>query len=86
MLEEILHQLWRSCIFHTASCITDGAGFLKSTSHGKRLDLYRFNPLETPQETPELVPDGETPQNVAIVVFDDLVNQVMTSKLCFMGI
>ena len=27
------------------------------------------------QETPELVPDGETPQNVAIVVFDDLVNQ-----------
>jgi len=28
------------------------------------------------QETPELVPDGETPQNVAIVVFDDLVNQV----------
>lgn len=30
------------------------------------------------QETPELVPDGETPQNVAIVVFDDLVNQVMS--------
>lgn len=28
------------------------------------------------QETPELVPDGETPQNVAVVVFDDLVNQV----------
>eukprot|EP00435_Cladocopium_sp_Y103_P029296 s1249_g7.t1 len=28
------------------------------------------------RETPELVPDGETPQNVAIVVFDDLVNQV----------
>ena len=27
------------------------------------------------QETPELVPEGETPQNVAIVVFDDLVNQ-----------
>ena len=27
------------------------------------------------QETPELVPDGETPQNVALVVFDDLVNQ-----------
>ena len=41
--------------------------------------------IETPQETPELVPDGETPQNVAIVVFDDLVNQVMTSKFCWRG-
>lgn len=28
------------------------------------------------QETPELVPEGETPQNVAICVFDDLVDQV----------
>lgn len=28
------------------------------------------------QETPELVPDGETPQNVAVCVFDDLVDQV----------
>jgi len=28
------------------------------------------------QETPELVPDGETPQNVAICCFDDLVDQV----------
>jgi len=28
------------------------------------------------QETPELVPDGETPQNIAVVVFDDLVDQV----------
>jgi len=28
------------------------------------------------QETPELVPDGETPQNVAICVFDDLVDKV----------
>lgn len=32
------------------------------------------------QETPELVPDGETPQNVAIVVFDDLVNQVQCHR------
>ena len=38
-------------------------------------DLIRKN---LRQETPELVPDGETPQNVAIVVFDDLVNQVMS--------
>mmetsp|Transcript_18309 Transcript_18309/g.48763 ORF Transcript_18309/g.48763 Transcript_18309/m.48763 type:complete len:933 (+) Transcript_18309:63-2861(+) len=28
------------------------------------------------QEPPELVPDGETPQNVAVCVFDDLVDQV----------
>jgi len=28
------------------------------------------------QEPPELVPDGETPQNVAVVVFDDLVDTV----------
>jgi len=28
------------------------------------------------QETPELVPEGETPQNVAVCVFDDLVDQV----------
>lgn len=28
------------------------------------------------QETPELVPDGETPQNIAVVVFDDLVDKV----------
>jgi len=28
------------------------------------------------QETPELVPDGETPQNVAVCVYDDLVDQV----------
>lgn len=28
------------------------------------------------QETPELIPEGETPQNVAIVIYDDLVNQV----------
>mmetsp|Transcript_76064 Transcript_76064/g.226695 ORF Transcript_76064/g.226695 Transcript_76064/m.226695 type:complete len:901 (+) Transcript_76064:61-2763(+) len=28
------------------------------------------------QETPELVPEGETPQNVAVCCFDDLVDQV----------
>merc|ERR1740121_1083771 len=28
------------------------------------------------QEPPELVPDGETPQNVAVQIFDDLVDQV----------
>jgi len=28
------------------------------------------------QEPPELVPDGETPQNVAVCVFDELVDQV----------
>jgi len=28
------------------------------------------------QETPELVPEGETPQNVAVLVYDDLVDQV----------
>mmetsp|Transcript_70480 Transcript_70480/g.199903 ORF Transcript_70480/g.199903 Transcript_70480/m.199903 type:complete len:873 (-) Transcript_70480:339-2957(-) len=28
------------------------------------------------QETPELVPEGETPQNVALCCFDDLVDQV----------
>lgn len=28
------------------------------------------------QETPELVPEGETPQNVAVCVFDDLVDAV----------
>jgi len=28
------------------------------------------------QETPELVPEGETPQNIAIHVYDDLVDQV----------
>lgn len=28
------------------------------------------------QEPPELVPEGETPQNVAVCVFDDLVDQV----------
>lgn len=28
------------------------------------------------QEMPELVPDGETPQNIAVVVFDDHVDQV----------
>merc|ERR1712216_449382 len=28
------------------------------------------------QETPEGVPEGETPQNVPVVVFDDLVDQV----------
>jgi len=28
------------------------------------------------QETPELVPEGETPQNVAVCIFDDLVDTV----------
>jgi len=28
------------------------------------------------QETPELVPEGETPQNVQVICFDDLVDQV----------